>query len=173
VEENAASGCNSSVTALRQPTTRQLHALDAMFEGNRHIYNRMVAFTRSACARRDSLKRIRVQTRPVSQKGTQVPFSASQNAHKLLQSLRYDVGESAYNDFIGGLSQDRQQYYALRASGSEITYSVMRFRRLMAHSNSIALRTKRGFNVTTHDGGRISPSKAATSPPRCWCRASR
>jgi len=48
--------------------------------------------------------------RPVSQKGTQGPFFARQKARKLLQSLRCDVGESTYDDFIAGLSQARQQH---------------------------------------------------------------
>jgi hypothetical protein len=111
VEKNVASDCNSSITALLQPTTRQRLALDAMFKGNRLIYNQMVAITRSACARRDSPKRIRALARPVSQKGTQGPFFARlKKARKLLQSLRCDVGESTYDDFIAGLSQARQQH---------------------------------------------------------------
>jgi hypothetical protein len=86
-EDNAAPGCKSNVTVLLQPTTRQRLALDAMFKGNRLLYNRMVAITRSACARQAQLRKTRALERPVSQKGTQGPFFARQKARTLLQSL--------------------------------------------------------------------------------------
>jgi transposase len=154
-EDAAETGCNSNITVLLQPTTRQRLALDAIFEGNRLVYNRTVALTRSACARRDPLRRIRALARPVSQKGTQGPFFTRRKARKLLTSLHCDVGESAYDDFIGGLRKARRQFYALRASGSTTTYPVMRFRQLMVRSNSVSVRTKSGFHVNQEEGNRF------------------
>jgi hypothetical protein len=151
VEENAASGCNSSVVVLLQPTTRQRLAVEAMFKGNRLLYNRKVAITRSACARQAQLRKIRALERPVSQKGTQGPFFARQKTRTLLQSLHCGVGESAYDDFIAGLSKARQQFYALRASGNATTYPIMHFRCLTARSNSVSVRTKRGFQTSTEE----------------------